>query len=502
VDVTSPAYAEVIADDPFCCNTAWDVACQQAYDDLIGGGTGYCDAGADGTGLGLDERIINVTLSDIDNDSPDLAPVAPAYQDFTSVVGTVEVGGSYPISIGVSSSIGTSYNTNQVLVWIDLNGDEDFDDAGELVFVSDIGAVPAYTGTITIPAGTPAGTTRMRIRLHDTHDGSSYINNFNDTPCGLASYGEVEDYTLVITEAGGGCAVVPPAGVDVTSLAYAAVIATNPACCDVAWDGACQQAYDDLTGGGTGYCDAGADGTGLGLDERIINVTVADIDNDSPDAAPVAPAYQDFTSVVGTVLVGESYPISIGVNSSIGTTYNTNQVLVWIDLNGDEDFDDAGELVFVSDIGAVSEYTGTITIPAGTPAGTTRMRVRLHDTYVGVDYVNNLNDTPCGIASYGEVEDYTLVIDLSTSAQEVADVAWNVFPNPNNGDFTIRAQNVNGPVMLEVFDMAARLVHTARPVVTAGEDVQVALRGGVAPGTYLLRMTTADGRYEQRIVVQ
>lgn len=43
VDTSSTAYAEVIANDPFCCNVAWDNLCQSAYDNLTGGGMGSAD---------------------------------------------------------------------------------------------------------------------------------------------------------------------------------------------------------------------------------------------------------------------------------------------------------------------------------------------------------------------------------------------------------------------------------------------------------------------------
>jgi|GEM_PF-3726095 len=36
VNTGSAAYAQVIANDPFCCNVGWDALCQQAYDDLTG----------------------------------------------------------------------------------------------------------------------------------------------------------------------------------------------------------------------------------------------------------------------------------------------------------------------------------------------------------------------------------------------------------------------------------------------------------------------------------
>ena len=89
-----------------------------------------------------------------------------------------------------------------MLVWIDYNQDNDFDDVGELAFVSTIGSTTAYTGSITIPLSAASGSTRMRVRLHDTHDGTAYINIFNDTPCGTASYGEVQDYTVNVSTGG------------------------------------------------------------------------------------------------------------------------------------------------------------------------------------------------------------------------------------------------------------------------------------------------------------
>lgn len=496
-----------------------------AMNELRGGG--YCSAGADGTGLGLDERITNVTFAGINNTSANAAPTAPSYTAYLASVANVTVGSSYPVSIGVSSSLagGTSFAENQALVWIDLNQDFDFEDAGELVFVSTIGAVTAYTGNITIPGGTPTGTTRMRVRLHDTHDGTDYINNFNDTPCDLASYGEVEDYTVQVGSGGGSapandlCSnatpIVPGAsctatagnmqgatqslapsacsgftstsandvwfsfvatttttvigaagggdattGLDVILEVYAGNCAalTSLGCSDTSlragtegmtvtttpgstyyyriydWNyGTTQTVFDYATcvvavSGGTGYCTAGADGTGLGLEERIINVNFAGIDNDSPDAAAVAPAYSDFTAVTGSVQQGGSYAINVDVaRNGSNTGFEENQVLAWIDWNQDLDFEDAGEQVLVSAIGALDIYTGTVVVPAGATLGTTRMRVRLHDTHDGSAYVNNFNDTPCGLASYGEVEDYSITVTGGGSAP-ANDLCTNVTP--------------------------------------------------------------------------
>lgn len=175
-----------------------------AIQEYRGGGGSYCTASAEGSvDFGLDERIVGVSFANINNASPDVAPTPPAYTFYPTPVGNVTRGTTYAISIDVAREGATnSYSENQAKVWIDYNQDFDFDDLGEEVFVSVIGSVEAYTGNITIPVGAALGSTRMRVRMYDTHDGSVYINVFNDTPCGAASYGEIEDYTLNIGEAG------------------------------------------------------------------------------------------------------------------------------------------------------------------------------------------------------------------------------------------------------------------------------------------------------------
>ncbi len=686
-------------------------------------GGGYCVAGADGTGLGLDERIINVTMAGINNNSADAAPVAPAYSDYTTSVGNVQTGQSYPISIGVNSSIGTTYAENQALVWVDFNQDQDFDDVGEQVFVSTIGAVTAYTGSIAIPGGATLGNTRMRVRLHDTHDGTDYVNNYNDTPCGTASYGEIEDYTLNISTGGGSapanddctgavaqslsvgntatfsgdntgatedggtgfvivweaftlttCANVDigycvpgsefsdflinlsvgcpdfltgiltgTVSVDNCTLSFAELAAgtyyipvlVDPALTPVgaytitasatACGGGSGPVNDDCTGavaqglsvgntatfsgdntgatedGGTGfiivweaftlttcasvdigycvpgsefsdflinlsvgcpdfltgiltgtvsvdnctvsfaelpagtyyipvlvdpaltpvgaytitasatecppagpYCDAGADGTGLGLEERIVNVLFAGIDNDSPDVSPVAPAYQDFTSVVGSVVGGLTYPIGIDVaRNGQPTSYSENQAIVWIDFNQDSDFEDVGELVFTSAIGSVDVYTGDIIIPGTALQGTTRMRIRLHDTHDGSAYENNFNDTPCGLASYGEVEDYTIdVIGVITGVTENATPAFTVFPNPSTGDVNFTYAGSDAVTVISVLDMTGRVVVSEQRQLSNGQIVHLPLSESLAAGTYALRLSSEFGRGEQRFVVR
>ena len=163
-----------------------------------------------------------------------------------------------------------------------------------------------------------------------------------------------------------------------------------------------------------GYCAAWGSIAGF---EKISNITLtgSGINNNSTSVA----GYEDFTSVTGNVTAGQTYAFS----SSAATTFADDQVMVWIDFNQDADFNDAGELVFTSAV-QVSPWTGNITIPLTATVGTTRMRVRLHDS------VNSGNTTPCDGSFYGQVEDYTLNIAAAPPCSGT--------PNPGN---TVTSQN-------------------------------------------------------------
>ena len=80
-------------------------------------------------------------------------------------------------------------------IWVDLNGDADFDDAGELVY--DAGGLNqnSVSGSFTIPTSATNGNTRLRVSMK---------YNGAQTACEAFDYGEVEDYTADITDASGG----------------------------------------------------------------------------------------------------------------------------------------------------------------------------------------------------------------------------------------------------------------------------------------------------------
>ncbi len=146
------------------------------------------------------------------------------------------------------------------------------------------------------------------------------------------------------------------------------------------------------------YCAAGSNV----CDEYISNVAVGDINNSSDCGN-----YEDYTSLSTAMTIGNAYPISV----TNGFPYIEDQCGIWVDWNQDADFFDADEMIAVSGNPGNGPYTASITPPAGALEGPTRMRIRI--TWIGAV-------SPCGNTTYGEVEDYTVVVEAASSSLEMA----------------------------------------------------------------------------------
>jgi len=143
----------------------------------------YCESKGNNSSY---EWIAGVEIGSFSNTSS-----AAGYTDFTNLSVDMEPGTNYSVSLtpGFASSTYNEYWK----IWIDLSGDGDFDDADELVFDAGSLSSTTVTGTLSIPVGTAEITTRMRVSMK---------YNGAQTACETFSYGEVEDYTVVITASG------------------------------------------------------------------------------------------------------------------------------------------------------------------------------------------------------------------------------------------------------------------------------------------------------------
>jgi len=149
------------------------------------------------------------------------------------------------------------------------------------------------------------------------------------------------------------------------------------------------------------YCNASGSNTQY---EWISKVTFNSINN----ITAANGGYGNFTSFSTTVNKGTAYPMTLTPGFA-STTY-PEFFKVYIDYNNDKDFVDAGELVYTS-AGTTVMVTTSITIPATAVTGSTRMRVMMKDGSI---------TSPCEAYTYGEVEDYTLNIQSSSTCGQPA----------------------------------------------------------------------------------
>lgn len=154
------------------------------------------------------------------------------------------------------------------------------------------------------------------------------------------------------------------------------------------------------------YCDSFSNNA---LDIFYIsNVSLNTIDNDSSESM-----YSDFTDLNTTLQVGNTYTITITPTTD-DPEYLT-YYSVWIDYNLNESFDDPGEQVFTIDTNAQNPVSGEFTVPVGVNPGATRMRVTLSNTPI---------TSPCSNFTYGEVEDYTVILQQTSSDYIYEDTQW------------------------------------------------------------------------------
>jgi len=281
------------------------------------------------------------------------------YGDYRTFSADVNVGNIHTITLQ-PGYVGAAYNESWQ-VWIDFNRDGDFSDAAELAFESSSPSKSTVVAALTVPQDASVGSTRMRITM-------KYNGTASD--CGNYSYGEVEDYELNIiggsSNGGGGNN-------------------ANP---------------DPLP---LGYCDMNSQNANY---EWVAKVELGDINNTSISDD----GYGDYTHLSTELLADESYSLALTPGFK-GSAYNESWK-VWIDYNRDGDFTDAGELVFEPTANK-DRVVGLIKIPTTAVSGTTLMRVAMK--------YNGGIPNSCGAYTYGEVEDYSVVLvnDVTSTVEVV-----------------------------------------------------------------------------------
>ncbi|KIA88218.1 T9SS type A sorting domain-containing protein [Kaistella jeonii] len=469
---------------------------------------------------------------------------APAYEDFTTTVFNVKSGSTYPLT-AIATGLGA--NVFGMTVFVDWNEDGDFNDANEKYFqdlplVTGTGTPINLSGSLAVPVGTTVGMKRMRVKYNFNGSTTTLQPALSDA-CANMTNGQTEDYTLSVTLLTDAplCATISapvdgsttfPAnglitwGAVAEASGYKLYIGTTLGGTDVAngvvvtttsYQAALTSGVTyyakvvpyNVIGDATGctgisftaaavlYC-LPAPGFAPGSVEPTTNVTIANINNTTSAVVGGTPGYEDFTSIVGTVLTGTDYPISLNANTDGASFYHF--FAVFIDWNQDGDFDDAGEKYFTTVPTFVkiqgsngvtgTPATGTISVPSTAKLGNTRMRVKsAFYASTGPSTDPNLTNFANGCStvgsSYGQVEDYTLFVkDVTTATVNVDKNKVSVYPNPFKDVLNI--SDVKGVKSITISDVSGRQVKTMKP----STELQVS---DLKTGLYIVNLHMEDG---------
>ncbi len=460
--------------------------------------------------------ITNVSFNTINEASGD---ASEGYLDNTCSQTTVFAGQTYPITIQHAQP-----TTHNCVAWIDYNNDGMFDDLTEKI-ISNTSAL-STTGNVTIASNAVLNTPlRMRVVV-------DYDLNAVPTPCTNPTYGQAEDYTIIVEQDTS-----PPVGafesneqVTCDGVIEFSDLSTN---IPTTWlwdfgDGSTsiqQHPQHAYTTSGT-YDIMLVVSNQFGVDTIVYtNHIEVNLDNNLVPAqcSPATlghccgygiylvqfnvgfnPAfgfssysngaeegYQDYSCLYNDSIVGGSnYPLEIRTGVD-----NPQDTRVWIDFNNDGAFDNS-EIVFES----LNSYnpTGNIVIPSTGVVWDTPLRMRVLSDEVGA----TLNS--CSDLTRGQVEDYLLKItEPEVDTTSIAETTRNVlaiYPNPTNGMINVS----NTFYKLEsvmVYTIDGQLVKAV--TIEDGElFTQLNLRDAVN-GVYLLQVQFTNGMSQiEKIIIR
>ena len=145
-----------------------------------------------------------------------------------------------------------------------------------------------------------------------------------------------------------------------------------------------------------GYCSA------YGVDHDsawIKQICVGTVCHTAPNDA----GYSDYTHLSGRVIRGNAYNFTFSPPPGAPSA----QWQAWLDINHDNDFDDAGEMLFNTVFQWNGPISSSFTVPANALTGPTTFRILMGDVVSGA----------CAEIPNGDVHDYTLIISVPYCGQ-------------------------------------------------------------------------------------
>jgi Pregnancy-associated plasma protein-A/GEVED domain/Secretion system C-terminal sorting domain len=334
------------------------------------------------------------------------------YNNYTSQMTTVNQGSTYALTVTLDSFWNANNDHNYIVAWADWNNNGVFDTAERYVLTPQYLTAKSASLNITVPTTAVKDTLRLRVR--SIYNPSNTLISYN--ACGAATYGEVEDYGIIVANPN----------------------ANNPV------DAYCTTAGTPVSN----------------LRETINNVKFNTINNNSTNKTLY---YEDFSAISTSVQRSRTYPLVVTLDNVWNANNDHDYIVVWVDWNNNKTFEATERFVSNRFVGNSKIDTINILVPETAVLGNVRMRVR--SVWNNTNTLTTAN--PCGTTEWGQVEDYTLNVSAAalnarlTSPTETVNTKTNntlsVYPNPTTGLLNLEVQTEKD-LYIEVMDTVGRIM--------------------------------------------
>lgn len=221
-------------------------------------------------------------------------------------------------------------------------------------------------------------------------------------------------------------------------------------------------------------------------------------------------SYISYHNISTNVNRNSSYNLTVEANS-----FTEAEVKAWIDWNQDCDFDDAGEeynLGITPESGQPSNVPLSITIPPLAKLGATVMRIAVAAYFDSSSSSTPLSPPPanesikaCDDAFIGadvEFEDYTIFVQETLSVNDFESENFSVFPNPNDGSFTLKLDNLLEPLInVEIYDIRGRRIYKKvfKNRSSISHDIKL---NNTESGLYFLKVNDGIRTSNKKIIIE
>lgn len=321
-------------------------------------------------------------------------------------------------------------NCSLTAVWIDWNGDFDFDDQDELVYsggeANSCNNGLQHNFQVMVPDRQAQGTIRMRARI-----GSSSKPLIS---CGSSEASLTADYNITVSDI---------------------------------------------------YCQPSADESQDYFLTRLVTLNGTNSENiNYVGKGFPGNAYFYHTGSKLEIATGETFAVQ-WENSAASKCAQTG---IWVDWNRDGDFEEEEMISTVHNVLQSCENatnkTANIDVPKTAVTGLTRMRVRLRDAWLD-------NGEPCGNQSLSSAFDFDIQINQAVVTNISTDTPDTlIFPNPGQDFFEIG--QLSGDVKIKILSATGKQVEREAFKKLDSSTVRVETNT-LKPGTYFVQLLNSKG---------